>query len=233
MQNFPLSLEDDPSVSEVLDAFSEQYSPLAIAQVACRVLQCARMCAEDDALVAALSPALMVCFVPVTPPKSFTGQLLDLPVEDCVEAGQRMFRSLRAAHEAADAALAKKGRVMFVCQAGQSRSGTASVSYVMLRAGLGMESALAHVRSKKPNTDPNDGFRQLLRSLAARAADEAVQTDPLRLYAEPISIQPPRDDDISARLAVITGLPLAMCQAAMRDSRGNYNRALDALLARE
>ena len=225
-------LQPDPAVDQVLCNFRETFTELAIAQVGHRVIQCSRRCLEDAGLLTALQPGAIVTYVPakLTPEFTHTEVVLPLHVVDDVRSTTDMFQTFRRAHEAADRVLASGGLVMFVCEAGQSRSGTGAISYLMKRTGLPMELVLAHVISRKPNADPNDGFRQLLRAFETRTIDEALRADPESLYAEPLAVQPIRQADLARRLSLILLKNVAECLAALEAAGGDYNVALDALL---
>jgi hypothetical protein len=55
------------------------------------------------------------------------------------------------------------GRTVFVhCHAGISRSGMVVTAYLMAREGWSRDVALAHVRSKRPEAQPNPAFMELL-----------------------------------------------------------------------
>jgi protein-tyrosine phosphatase len=54
------------------------------------------------------------------------------------------------------------GRVFVHCFAGVSRSATIVIAYLMKEHGLSFNSAIKFVKSKRPQINPNDGFRKQL-----------------------------------------------------------------------
>jgi hypothetical protein len=61
-----------------------------------------------------------------------------------------------------------EGRTTYIhCNAGVSRSGLVITAYVMSRHHWGRDKALAYVRSKRPQIQPNSTFMQLLAELEA------------------------------------------------------------------
>jgi protein-tyrosine phosphatase len=63
------------------------------------------------------------------------------------------------------------------CVAGVSRSGMVTTAYLMYRNRWGREKALAFVRSKRPQIDPNAAFMQLLREWEEVLKRTAARTD--------------------------------------------------------
>jgi len=62
-------------------------------------------------------------------------------------------------------ALRKKQAVLIHCQMGISRSATIVISYLMISAGMKLDTAIAHIRRLRPVINPNRGFLKQLRAL--------------------------------------------------------------------
>ena len=63
-----------------------------------------------------------------------------------------------------DQPLQRNGRVLVHCLMGVSRSATAVIAYVMWKRRMRFAEALAFVRERHPDTDPNGGFVQQLKN---------------------------------------------------------------------
>jgi hypothetical protein len=62
----------------------------------------------------------------------------------------------------------RAGRGVLVhCAAGISRSVTLAANYMVRHRGFSVDGALAHIRARRPQAGPNDGFVQQLREFSA------------------------------------------------------------------
>lgn len=59
----------------------------------------------------------------------------------------------------------KRGNILVHCMAGVSRSTTIVAAYLMSNNGLSVQTALKHIKTKRPRINPNQGFIQQLHRL--------------------------------------------------------------------
>ncbi|KAJ1932825.1 tyrosine protein phosphatase yvh1, partial [Linderina macrospora] len=59
-------------------------------------------------------------------------------------------------------AISSGGQILVHCLAGQSRSATVSLAYMMQRDGIGRDEALAAMKARRPQVHPNPGFMDQL-----------------------------------------------------------------------
>ena len=57
-----------------------------------------------------------------------------------------------------DQAMIKKEPILIHCMAGQSRSASCLIAYLMQKRNMKFGQALAYVQSKRPSVMPNHGF---------------------------------------------------------------------------
>ena len=82
--------------------------------------------------------------------------ILDLPQADIISGLDDCFSFI-------DEAVKNNGKVLVHCMAGISRSSSIVIGYLMKSNNMSFEEALEHVKTQRPATNPNSGFRDQLK----------------------------------------------------------------------
>lgn len=88
---------------------------------------------------------------------------LVLDLEDSPEHAQTFVDLLPKAVKFIDECLAANHRVLIHCVAGNSRSASVVIAWLMQRHALSFDEALTFVQSKRPSVRPNAGFASALK----------------------------------------------------------------------
>lgn len=78
---------------------------------------------------------------------------------------QILFPSIVEAYNFMNAAINRGQKVLVHCYAGISRSASVVIFYLMMKRGWGFQKAYEYVKQRRKIVDPNDGFRNQLKSL--------------------------------------------------------------------